>query len=113
MPNTPGETQLLNDLFRGQYRGLFGCFGAVPTPVLLLACVTVVEEMVALASFCFGIGQPRSAGLRLVPNALPPVHWPGCSFSRSISCPLRYGGSTRTQHSRTVHPSRHAAGDHV
>ena len=113
MPNTLEETRLLNGLLNGLFRGLFGCFGAVPTQVLLLSCVTVVEEMVALASFCFGIGQPRSAGLRLVPHALPPVHWPGCSFGRSISCPLRYGGSTRTQHSRTDHPSRHAVGDHV
>ncbi len=54
-------------------------------------CVTLVEEMVALPRFCFGIGPSPSAGLCLDHHALPLVHWPRCSIGSSIPCPLRHG----------------------
>ena len=72
-------------------------------------CVTLVEEMVAHAGFCFGMGPSRPVGPFIEHHALPTVHWPGCSLGSSISCPLRHGGSTRTQHSRSLNPPGHAS----
>lgn len=104
---TPPPTKI--DPIRMAVNSWGNCITAPRSSLSSLACMTLVEEMVAHPGFCFGIGPSRPVGPFIEHYALPTVHWLGCSLGSSISCPLRYGGSTRTQHCRSLNPPGHAS----